>query len=167
MAMRRYLLLSHLLSAALLSAAAPMASSQAKGDDDVVFVSEKDPEMVAAIRQARASLPEFLKQAAHPPTGTEGYKLKVMITDGPRVEHFWVIPFKQEADGFSGTLANDPQVVRNVKGGQSIRFTSATVTDWGYTRNGRQVGSYTVCVLLKKMPAQQAEHYRKNYGFDC
>ena len=154
-----------LVAAAALWAA--LAAAQKRDESEVVFAGADDPQMVAAIREARATLDGFLALAANPPAGAEKFKLKVMVADGPSVEHFWVIPFRATAEGFEGTLANDPKVVRNVKAGQLIRFTKAEISDWGYTKAGRQVGSFTVCVLFKKMPADQADYYRKNHGFDC
>ncbi|WP_292168361.1 DUF2314 domain-containing protein [Mesorhizobium sp.] len=93
--------------------------------------------------------------------------MKVAIRDGNAVEHFWVIPFRRTATGFAGVLANEPQAVRNVVNGQDIEFTRDDISDWGYTRDGRQVGSFTVCVMLKKMPEEDADYLRSNYGFDC
>jgi uncharacterized protein YegJ (DUF2314 family) len=108
-----------------------------------------------------------LKTAANPPANTSGYKLKVMVTDARGTEHFWITPFRATADGFEGILANDPKIVRSVQSGQLIRFKREEISDWGYERDGRQVGSYTVCALFKKMPLEQADYYRKNHGFDC
>lgn len=141
--------------------------AQQRDESEVAFVGTADPQMIAAIREARASLDGFLALAASPPAGTEKFKLKVMVKDGPDTEHFWVVPFRATAEGFEGTLANEPRVVRNVKAGQTIRFTRAEISDWGYQKAGRQVGSFTVCVLFKQMPAAQADYYRKNHGFDC
>jgi len=141
--------------------------AQQRDEGEVVLVDAKDPEMAAAIGTARSKLDEFLKLAAAPPAGTSGYKLKVMVRDGENTEHFWVIPFQHTANGFSGTLANDPKLVRNVVAGQVIRFTRDYISDWGYVLGGRQIGSYTVCAMFKKMPAEQADYYRKNHGFDC
>lgn len=146
---------------------AALASAQQRDESEVVLIGTKDPDMISAIRSARSELDGFLKLAANPPSQTSGYKLKVMIREGENAEHFWVSPFRPTAEGFEGTLANDPKVVRSVKAGQSIRFTRDQVSDWGYVRNGRQVGSYTVCALFKKMPAEQANYYRTNHGFDC
>ncbi|WP_348271193.1 DUF2314 domain-containing protein [Mesorhizobium sp. Root554] len=64
-------------------------------------------------------------------------------------------------------MANEPQSVHNVVNGQNITFSRDDISDWGYTRNGRQVGSYTVCVLFKKMLKEEADNYRTNYGYDC
>lgn len=143
------------------------AAQTADQDDKVIGVTSDDPDMTAAIEQARASLDEFLAISAAPPAETDGFKLKVIIRDGDAVEHFWVMPFYRTADGFEGILANEPQSVTNVVNGQEIKFGREDISDWGYIRNGRQVGSFTVCVLFKKMPKEEADNYRTNYGFAC
>ncbi|MER8994809.1 DUF2314 domain-containing protein [Mesorhizobium sp. M0074] len=57
--------------------------------------------------------------------------------------------------------------MHNVVAGQEIEFTRDEISDWGYTKNGHQVGSFTVCVMLKKMSKEDADYLRDNYGFDC
>ena len=145
-----------------------IAFAQDKRDEDeVVYIGTKDPDMIAAIRRARETLDGFLAIAADPPQNTSGFKLKVMVRDRGEVEHIWVTPFRALDVGFTGVIANEPKSVRIVKAGQVVRFTRAEISDWGYERDGRQVGSYTVCVLFKRMPKEQADYYRKNHGFDC
>ncbi len=145
-----------------------IAIAQDKRDEnEIVMVSTSDPDMVAATRHARSTLAEFLALSAKPAAGTSHFKLKVRVKDGADIENFWVTPFRPVGLGFEGTLANDPKIVRNVTAGQVLKFSQADITDWGYVRNGRQVGSFTVCVLFKKMPKEQADYYRKNHGFDC
>ena len=144
-----------------------LALAQTRDEGEVVMAGTTDPDMRAAIRAARTELDSFLKIAASPPPNTSGYKLKVMVADAGNTEHFWVTPFRNTADGFEGILANDPKIVKNVQSGQVLRFKREEISDWGYVWNGRQVGSYTVCVLFKKMPPEQADYYRKNHGFDC
>jgi uncharacterized protein YegJ (DUF2314 family) len=151
----------------LTALAVPLAFAQKRDEGEVVLVGTTDPDMVAAIRTARAELDGFLSLAASPPPETSGFKLKVVVRDGETVEHFWVTPFRPSGSEFEGVLANTPKIVRNVKNGQLLHFSRAEISDWGYVKNGRQVGSYTVCVLFKKMPKEQAEYYRKNHGFDC
>ncbi len=154
----------------LMLAFAPMvADAQSSGQDGdrILNVARDDPEMAAAIEQARASLDEFLILSETPPAGTATFKLKLKIEDGNATEHFWVIPFHRTATGFAGVLANEPQAVHNVVAGQDIEFTRDDISDWGYTRDGHQVGSFTVCVMLKKMPKEDADYLRNNYGFDC
>ncbi|MDG4896381.1 DUF2314 domain-containing protein [Mesorhizobium sp. WSM4976] len=150
----------------LLLALAPLPA-RAEGDDKAMMIASDDAEMATAIEKARSSLDEFLALADAPPPGTDRFKLKVMIADGNATEHFWVIPFKRTETGFVGILANQPEIVQNVVLGQNIEFTRDDISDWGYTRNGRQVGSFTVCVMLKKMSKEEAEYMRTQHGFDC
>ncbi len=151
----------------LLLLSTPGISQETRDVNEVVSVRTGDSAMEAAIRKARNTLDDFLKLAADPPAETSDYKLKVLIKDGEAIEHFWVIPFRQIDKGFEGVLANEPRVVDNVRSGQLVRFSRSQITDWGYVRSGRQVGSFTVCVLFSKMPEEQAAYYRDNYGFDC
>jgi uncharacterized protein YegJ (DUF2314 family) len=145
-----------------------LAVAQGKRDPNEIFIVETgDPEMDAAIRRARLSLDEFLKTAAAPPPATSGFKLKVAVRDNRNTEHFWVTPFRVTESGFEGILANEPRLVHTVKHGQTYRFTRADITDWGYEHSGRQIGSFTVCVVLGRVPKEQAEFYRREHGFDC
>ena len=131
------------------------------------MISEDDAEMDAAITHARATLDEFLSVMSRPPKGASGFKLKVELSDSNGTEHFWVEPFSKTATGFEGTLANDPEIVANVKLGQKIAFTGDQVSDWGYVLGGKQIGSFTVCVMMKHVPVEEADIYRKDYGFVC
>jgi uncharacterized protein YegJ (DUF2314 family) len=136
-------------------------------DDQNILINSNEAEMVAAIQQAQSSLGEFLEIVAKPPKGASEFRLKVRITDSYGTEHFWVMPFKATGSGFVGILADEPEYVKSVKYGQKITFTRSDITDWGYKLNGKQKGSFTVCVLFKHMPADEVEQYRKEYGFEC
>lgn len=126
-----------------------------------------NPEMLAAIEQARASLDDFLELVRHPEPETSTFKLKIIVRDGTAMETFWVKPFWILDNGFEGTIANTPEVVRNVSLGETVTFSRDDVVDWGYVRNGRQVGSFTVCVLFKYMHPSDVEYFRRYNGFDC
>ncbi|AZO11868.1 MULTISPECIES: DUF2314 domain-containing protein [unclassified Mesorhizobium] len=136
-------------------------------DDHVTIFAPGDPEMAAATQKALASLDEFLALADAPPPGTSRFKLKVKIKDGNVTEHFWVVPFRRTETGFVGILSNQPAEVHTVVLGQIIEFTRNDISDWGYTKAGHQVGSFTVCVMLKRMSEDEADYMRSKFGFDC
>lgn len=64
-------------------------------------------------------------------------------------------------------MANQPQIVKSVLWGQQLRFTREQITDWGYRKNGRQVGSFTLCARFQCMPAEQVKLCRSQHGFGC
>lgn len=158
--MKHFFVAALLLASVAIPAAEPIA-------DQTVLVKNEDPEMAQAITTAQRTLDEFLNIAARPPAGASGFKLKVKLQDGQQSEHMWVTPFRVMPDGFLGILANDPNYIKNVKLGQRISFTRSEVSDWGYVQDGRQKGSFTVCVVLKHLPKTEAQRYRTDYGFDC
>jgi uncharacterized protein YegJ (DUF2314 family) len=144
-----------------------LASSAGAVEDQTVLVERADPEVQAAIQQAQASLDDFLALKDNPPKGASGFKLKVVIHDGDRQEVMWVTPFTQTDTGFVGILNDQPEYVTNVRNGQKLTFTRADVADWGYRLDGKQKGSFTVCVIFKHMPPAEVQKYRDDYGFEC
>ena len=138
-----------------------------KIQNKVYNISSQDAEMEAAIAKARSTLDAFLKVQANPPKGAEDFKIKVLFTGGGNSEHIWVTPFQVTKTGFKGTLAGEPRYVKHLVNGQDVTFTRADVSDWGYTLNEKQKGSYTVCVMFNHMPAAEANRYRRDYGFEC
>jgi uncharacterized protein YegJ (DUF2314 family) len=142
------------------------AIAQDRGDE-VVLTPTGDPHMEAARNQARATLDSFFETERKRPVGTSGFKVKVRFSDGGYTEHFWVQQFHARGSGYEGVLANEPKYVKTVQLGQAVRFRREDITDWGYVKEGRQIGSFTVCAALKRMPKEQADYYRNNHGFDC
>ncbi len=66
-----------------------------------------------------------------------------------------------------GTLADEPYYVRNVTNGQRLEFERKDISDWGYIQDGKQIGSFTVCVVFKHMPAAEVQKFKDDYGFEC
>ncbi|HEX8610921.1 MAG TPA: DUF2314 domain-containing protein [Telluria sp.] len=143
------------------------ATANAQTGDRVVMARDESPVMAEAIGKAQGSLDTFLATYAKPPKGADMFRLKVKITDDHGSEHMWVMPFKQTPTGFTGTIANDPEIVESVENGEEITFKRADISDWGYVLNGKQKGSFTVCALFKTMPAKVVKQYREQHGFEC
>ena len=158
----------HITLAFILALVPALSFSQAKRDEnEVIVVPGEDREMNQAIETARKTLDDFLVLADKPAPDITGLKLKVMVKDRNGTEHFWVTPFRRSGEEFEGILANEPRLVKSVRHGQQINFRRSDITDWGYVQGGKQFGSYTICVLLKRAPKDQAEYYRREHGFQC
>ena len=56
---------------------------------------------------------------------------------------------------------------KTVKFGQIITFVERQIVDWLYMDNGRMQGNFTLCVLLKREPPDQAKAFMKQYGLSC
>jgi|SRR6185436_5801119 len=129
-------------------------------DDPVVSVSSDDPEMNAAIAEARESLPAFWMVYGAPNRGESDFALKVRIEDRRAVEHFWVTDLRREADKVYGLIGNEPNTVTTVKLGDEIEVPSDDITDWLYMRDGKMVGNFTLRPLFKEMPVEEVERLK-------
>ena len=148
------------LAAALILALAPVPVLRAEVADKVVKMPGEHDETNASIARARASLQEFWTAKANPPEGVDGFALKVRVTDGDRIEHFWLADIVNEEQAYIGTITNTPNVVSNVKQGERHKFTADQITDWMFMRDGKIVGNETMRPLLKELAPEEAARFR-------
>lgn len=128
-----------------------------------------DPQMQQAFDKARKSLDYFLGVAESPPPQTQGFALKVGVSDDGLTEFFWVYPFNQEEDGFSGRINEEPELVDNVFKGEVITFDRNQIVDWTFEDTATDImhGNYTGCVLLEREAPENAQQFQELYGLDC
>lgn len=150
--------------AALLAGLLVAASGCSKKPDTLTDKYDK-AEMDAAIQKARETFGQFKARLADPKPGDSGFAVKVGISDGHDTEHFWLTEIKVKGESFSGVINNEPGVVRKVKFGQTYKFTFDDVSDWLYWSNGVMQGNYTLRVLLRSMPPNEAEALKKEVGW--
>lgn len=159
--------MKYILAMAFLLASFATQAEEEKVGDQTHKAAASDRAMNAAIAHARETLDQFLELAKDPPASASGFKLKVMVSDANGVEHMWFSPFKEIKGGFAGVLADDPEVIQSMESGKVYGFRREQVTDWGYIQDGKQKGSFTVCVLFQSMNKVTVERYKHDYGFEC
>jgi len=135
-----------------------VAACSRPSDDHVVTVEKDDPAMNAAFAKARSETDSFLSLMN---SGTvSGCSVKVGISDGHQTEYFWLGDLTYADGVFSGTIDNDPELVKNVKLGQKYHVKKEEIYDWLYLQDGKMHGNYTARVLLPKMPKEEADKIR-------
>jgi uncharacterized protein YegJ (DUF2314 family) len=161
------MLLLSIIVAAIQASPASAQSLMGKAErDEIVLVAKNDPTMAAAMQKARDSLDGFLKLAATPPAGAQGFSVKVALRDGNNAEYFWITPFTPKGDAFTGKLNNSPRNVRrDMKLGDTLTFTKAEIVDWMYINKAGMKGNYTACALMKS-PKDRAA-FKQRFGLDC
>jgi uncharacterized protein YegJ (DUF2314 family) len=135
--------------------------------DEVALVEKDDPDMAAAFRKARETLPEFLALASAPPPTATNLAVKIAIPDGDGNEYFWLTRFAPRGDKYTGRINNTPRAAKQVKFGQVVEFSEAEIVDWLYMEGGKMHGNFTACALLKREPPDQIEAMKKQYGLSC
>lgn len=135
--------------------------------DTIVSIKQEDADMAAAIKRARATLPDFLALAQRPRPSTSAFGLKVGLKTENGREFVWVRPFKKDGEIYSGQLRNDVRSNKNLKFGDTITFSDNDIADWRYVDDGRMKGNFTTCVLLKQQSKHDARAFMKKYGLEC
>lgn len=132
--------------------------------DEVMIVPESDTLMNQAMETARNSMIQFLEHYAANDSNETGFALKVMVVDSFGTEHLWVNEIDVTENGYIGIVANEPKFVKAVTYGSEIEFTTEEISDWAYVDSaGVRQGSYTLKVLLPRMPKEEADYYRKMF----
>ena len=142
------------------------ALSQSSGEDEIVSVPSDDREMNAAIARARELLPVFWETKNNPQPRQHSFALKVRITDGEAVEHFWLTDIANKDDGFVGTIDNQPRTVGNVEYRQRSAFPQTDISDWLYIQDGKFHGAFTLRAMLKHVPADEAAYWKEQLAFE-
>ncbi len=77
--------------------------------DETVVIPKDDPDMATAMRKARMTLPNFLALARAPTRSMTNFAIKVGIrADNGSHEYFWVRPFENKGNRYTGQLRNTP-----------------------------------------------------------
>lgn len=149
-------------AAAITALATTTPSAIAEQRSAIVDVATGNPEMVAAITKARATLPAFWAAYEAPKSNEDGHALKVRFpTRGTNGEHIWMAEVKKLPDGrYSGRFANQPRDLPGKRAGDLVEFTAADISDWMFLRNGKIVGGETIRPMLKLMPRADADALR-------
>lgn len=106
-----------------------------------------EQELEAATTHARHEVNSFITELSKP-TGSN-YAVKVPIQDKGQTEYFWLTAVSFKNDEFTGTIESNPQIVGNVKLGQSWTVKKNEISDWTFQRAGQTHGNYTLRPLLK------------------
>jgi uncharacterized protein YegJ (DUF2314 family) len=133
---------------------------RAFADDKTVPVSKDDAEMNSAIARARSTLPKFWAHLAKPRYGEELFALKLGLTDGTSVEHFWCGQIEGNSKSATCVIDNDPEVVMTVKAGDRVAVKPQEISDWMISKGGKILGGETIRVLLPRLNNAEADDLR-------
>lgn len=135
-----------------------LGASAAVAEETIFYMPSGDPAMAAAMEEARASLPLFLKnvldQRGIGPTGA-ALKVAFQTEDAAHpVEYIWVSPFLFLPDGRMAGLSTNAGQYADVKADQTTTFARDQVVDWSWRPgDGKAWGDYTTRVVFAAQKA--------------
>lgn len=121
--------------------------------EPVIEISDDNPRMVAAVREAVARWPEFVVAfEASSPADRERFIVKAEFREGRKSEYMWVSVREIDERGVSGILMNDPHELLEIHRGAKVGFTLDRLSDWIYPEGSSHVGGFTLDVLANDEP---------------
>lgn len=112
----------------------------------IVPISGDDPEMVAAVKKAKETWPQFVK--AFEAEAGENFSVKAPVTYGDNTEFIWISVTSFEGDKIYGKLGNDPGDLGPLKLGSNVSVSLDDLYDWIYIDpNGDMKGGHTINVV--------------------
>ncbi len=108
---------------------------------------EKDPLMVAARKQAVATLPRFRELVASKPGSVP--TLKLALTWNGKTELIWIQFVGEKSGTFVGVLTSDPVSRGGYKRGSVVETLAVDIEDWMVTDGEIKYGGYSERVMLR------------------
>ncbi|WP_409994540.1 DUF2314 domain-containing protein [Rhodopirellula sp. MGV] len=158
-----------------------MSTSKNSPSESPVFNSPSDdPQMEAAAQKARHSFRFFwremswerrrivpaLELAAVKGTFSDPPEMRTEPSDGPEVEHMWLIDIDFDGREVEGTLINSPMALKSVKEGDRVKIRGKQIFDWMYVVGGEVYGGFTVDVLRSRMSKGERKEHDNAWGYD-
>lgn len=128
--------------------------------DDITRVSGLRPGDERSHRGSTRNASQFWAHLASPGVGETDFNIKLAISDGESVEHFWCDGIEGNALKASCSIANDAVYVHTVKFGDRVDIDPAQISDWMYFIDGRIKGAQTLRALLPRLSEEDATRYR-------
>jgi uncharacterized protein YegJ (DUF2314 family) len=130
----------------------------AAGGPLFMAIKEGDPEIVAAVARARASIPFLL---AHFRSRYEygRYLVKLHLTDGDEAAFFWALLDEVEGETAKARLFEMPPEFKSYQAGQTISCPLADLQDWAIIQSGTLVGGFSLRVQRGHIPEEKRRSY--------
>jgi uncharacterized protein YegJ (DUF2314 family) len=107
-------------------------------------------------REARETLPDFLRRLQSPRRGDDNFRVKYPFPTGEGSgfarEQLWLRDIGFEDGSYYGILSNDPYYIPNLKKKDRVSIDIEQISDWMYTSNGVIEGGRSIRYLLEQIP---------------
>jgi len=137
--------------------------SDTSGEPLFMAFKDDDPEVAAAVAQARATLDYFAAHFDHPlEYGTHLFKAK--LVDGDESAHLWLGLTAVTQKGFTGELFETPPEFATLHAGTQLSISKGAVEDWAIIQSGTLIGGFSMRLQRSKLPKSKRAAYDLHSG---
>ena len=121
----------------------------------VIEISDDDPDMIAAVTEAKETWPEFVAAFNEKAEECSNFGAKVKMTVDGETEFIWLEVIGLEPRYVHGKLANDPVALGDLKLGSQVEVPLEDVQDWCYLKNDEPVGLFSLAAIQKSQERRE------------
>lgn len=136
------------------------------GDSSVYMVSDEDPEMNAAMEEARETVGDLVLQLPELQSAGAQVSIKVPVSEGDKTEHIWLGNLRYENGLIYGKLANAPADLPSWSYGDPVEVPLEKISDWMVVLDGQLFGGYTLFAMREQMQGDQRRRFEAAVGLD-
>jgi uncharacterized protein YegJ (DUF2314 family) len=140
---------------------AALLATGATAQDATTRFTRDDREMNAAVAEARRTLPRFFDSYRSGRTERHSVKVAIPVAGTDDHEHIWMRLDSHDGETVAGRLTNEPERLPGLRLNSPYRARIDAISDWSYWDGGLRYGNYTTRVILKHIPASEADAIRK------
>lgn len=136
-----------------------------ENEPDIYEVQSSDVEMNQAIENAKKTLDRFDIAFKNNSRVFTFFSLKKRFEENGNIEHIWIGNIQGFKDGkYKGVIDNLPEIIKNVKLGDTVEINKNEISDWMYLKNSKLHGGYTIRLLVKRMSKSERNDFETNSG---
>ena len=162
----RILLLLACVSVALPACRKAAKAGADKSEVDFGLNSMMYTQMLVAVSNAQAAVPEFIRVLTNPAPNQTSFKIKKPFgTQTGSEEHLWIADLKFDGTNFHGRLDNQPTELLTWKKGDAVTVLTNELSDWLYHEDGFIVGGFTLRVMRRSVTGKEAQDFDREIKF--
>lgn len=155
---RRFILLLYLIACACAPTPTPTPAFTPTSASD-------DPELDAAIAQARGSVDEFIERIASPPPARTFVAVKVRFfpPDGAP-QDIWLDEVTYADGAFRGSMGDDIPSLK-LFFGDPVTAKPDEILDWMVVEDGKLIGGHTIRLAYRRMTPEEKQNFLETLDY--
>jgi uncharacterized protein YegJ (DUF2314 family) len=129
------------------------------------FISNDDPRMKAAVAEAHAHWDVFVSALQRPGSTQKGFAVKAPFREGRNTEQLWITRIALTDENISGTVDDQPVLLRGIRRKQVVQVARSQVSDWMFLDHGKIRGGYTIRALRDALGAEEKARFLASFPY--